>query len=96
MTWVDGIGMPAGAANVDQAYQFINYILTPEMGGAFSNATGYNSCVAGAEAHLAEENQRIFKEVYPPEVLENLWWWQAEPPWMAPMQGQYAEQITNA
>lgn len=96
ITWVDGIAMPSGAENVDQAYEFINFILTPEMGGAFANATGYNSCVAGAEEHLAEANKQIFKEIYTPEVLDNLWWWQAEPPWMAPLQGQYAEQITNA
>lgn len=96
ITWVDGIAMPSGAENTDQAYAFINFILTPERGGAFANATGYNSCVAGAEEHLAEANKEIFKEVYPPEVLDNLWWWQAEPPWMAPLQGQHAEQITNA
>ena len=96
ITWVDGIAMPSGAENIDQAIAFINYILTPENGGAFANATGYNSCVAGAEEHLAEANKQIFKEVYPPEVLDNLWWWQAEPPWMAPLQGQHAEQITNA
>jgi spermidine/putrescine transport system substrate-binding protein len=96
ITWVDGIGVPSGAANVEQAYEFINFILTPENGGAFSNATGYNSCVAGAEDHLEEANKRIFQEVYTPEVLDNLWWWQAETPWFAPLREQYVEQITNA
>ena len=95
ITWVDGVGMPAGAENIDQAYEFINFLLTPEMGGAFANATGYNSCVAGAEEHLAEANKQIFKEIYTPQVLDNLWWWPAETPWMAPLQGQYAERITN-
>jgi spermidine/putrescine transport system substrate-binding protein len=96
ITWVDGIAMPAGAANVDQAYEFINFILTPENGGAFSNATGYNSCVAGAEDHLAEANKKVFKEVYTEEVLNNLWWWQAETPWFAPLREQFVERITNA
>jgi spermidine/putrescine transport system substrate-binding protein len=96
ITWVDGIAMPAGAANVDQAYEFINFILTPENGGAFSNATGYNSCVAGAEEHLAEANKQVFKEVYTEDVLNNLWWWQAETPWFAPLREQFVERITNA
>ena len=96
ITWVDGIAMPAGAENVEQAYEFINFILSPENGAAFSNNTGYNSCVAGAEEHLNEDNKRIFKEVYTPEVMQNLWWWQAETPWFAPLREQFVERITNA
>jgi len=96
ITWVDGIAIPSGAENLDQAYEFINFILSPENGGAFSNATGYNSCVAGAEDHLAEANKKVFKEVYTPAVLDNLWWWQAETPWFAPLRERYVEQITNA
>ena len=63
---------------------------------AFSNNTGYNSCVAGAEEHLDEDNKKIFKEVYTTEVMQNLWWWQAETPWFAPLREQFVEQITNA
>ena len=96
ITWVDGIAMPSGAENVEQAYEFINFILSPENGAAFSNNTGYNSCVAGAEEHLNEDNKRIFKEVYTPEVMQNLWWWQAETPWFAPLREQFVERITNA
>ena len=58
ITWVDGIAMPSGAENLEQAYEFINFILSPENGGAFSNTTGYNSCVAGAEDHLDEDNKQ--------------------------------------
>jgi spermidine/putrescine transport system substrate-binding protein len=96
ITWVDGIAIPSGAENVEQAYEFINFILSPENGGAFSNATGYNSCVAGAEEHLDEDKKRVFKEVYPPEVMANLWWWQADTPWLAPVRQEYVEKITNA
>jgi spermidine/putrescine transport system substrate-binding protein len=95
ITWVDGIAIPSGAENLDQAYEFINFILSPENGGAFSNATGYNSCVAGAENHLDEDNQRIFKEVYTPEVMQNLWWWPADAPWLPPIRQEYVEKITN-
>ena len=96
ITWVDGIAIPAGAENVEQAYAFINFILSPENGAAFANNTGYNSCVAGAEEHLSDDNKRIFKEVYTPEVMQNLWWWQADTPWFAPIRNEYVEKITNA
>ena len=62
----------------------------------FANNTGYNSCVAGAEEFLSEENKRIFQEVYPQDKLENLWWWQSDTPFFAPLRQEYVEMITNA
>ncbi len=96
ITWMDSIGLPSGAENLDQAYQFINFLLTPEVGGMFANNTGYNSCVKGAEAYLTDANKRIFKDVYPTKALENLWWWQADTPYFAPVSQEYVEKITNA
>ncbi|MFS8664132.1 MAG: extracellular solute-binding protein, partial [Limnochordales bacterium] len=48
--WIDTMAIPSGAANLDQAYAFINFMLTPEIGGMFANNTGYNSAAAGADA----------------------------------------------
>ena len=71
-----------GAENVDQAYEFINFILTPENGGAFSNAHRLQLLRRrGPRTTSPRTNKKIFKEVYTPEVLDNLWWWPAETPW---------------
>ena len=96
ITWVDGCAMPSGVANPEQAYEFLRYIYTPENGAAFANNTGYNSCVNGADAYLKPEIAKVFKEVYTPEVMNNLWWWQADTPWFAPLRDEYVEKITNA
>ena len=50
ITWLDSFGIMREAENVDQAVAFMNFMLTPEVGGMFSNNTGYNSAVAGAAA----------------------------------------------
>ena len=96
ITWMDSMGIPSGVENLEQAHAFINAMLTAEMGAMFANNTGYNSCVAGAEEFLSEENKRIFQEVYPQDKLENLWWWQADTPFFAPLRQEYVEMITNA
>jgi putrescine transport system substrate-binding protein len=45
--WFDLWAMPADAANVDNAYTFLNYMLRPEVLAACTNYTGYaNSSVA--------------------------------------------------
>lgn len=96
MTWMDSIAIPAGAENVDQAYTFINALLTPQMGGMFAANTGYNSCVDGAASHAGEEYAKQFAEIYNAENLANLWWWQADTPYFAPITQEYVDRITNA
>lgn len=96
ITWLDSFGIMREAENVDQAVAFMNFMLTPEVGGMFSNNTGYNSAVAGAAEFASEEFKRQFNEVYTEEVLGNMWWWQAETPFLAPTQNEFSEIITNA
>ncbi len=96
ITWMDSIGMPSGAENVEQGYAFMNAMFDPEMAGLFSQNSGYNSAVAGAADYAGEEYKKQFGEVYNAENLANLWWWQADTPWFAPMRQSYVDKITNA
>ncbi|MCR9255243.1 MAG: substrate-binding domain-containing protein [Alphaproteobacteria bacterium] len=96
ITWMDSMGIPSGAENLDQAYAFINAMLDPMMAGMFSANTGYNSAVAGAADHAGDEYKKQFNAVYNAENLANLWWWQADTPWFAPLRQEYVDQITNA
>lgn len=96
ITWLDSVGMPSGAENLDQAHAFINFLLTPEAGGIFSNNTGYNSAVVGAADHASAEFKKQFNEVYRSDVLGNMWWWQADVPFFAPIRNEFVEIITNA
>lgn len=95
--WIDTMGIPSGAANLDQAYAFINFMLTPEIGGMFANNTGYNSAAAGADAHLNDDMKAAYKMAYPaPEAVDNLWWWPAQTPFFASLRSEYVEKLTNA
>lgn len=97
MTWMDSIGIPSGAENIEQAYAFINAQFTPEMGGLMSKNTGYNSAVDGAADHAGEVYERQFGEVYNADNLANLWWWQVDRPWtMTGAIQKYVDRITNA
>ncbi|MDF1748892.1 MAG: extracellular solute-binding protein [Alphaproteobacteria bacterium] len=96
ITWMDSMGVTSGAANVDQAYAFINAMLEPEMAGMFAMNTGYNSAVKGAAEFAGAEYQKQFNEVYSDEALANLWWWQADTPYFAALRQEYVEKITNS
>ena len=96
ITWLDSFGMLKQAPNRDQAIAFMNFMLTPEVGGMFANNTGYNSAVAGAADHASDEFKKQFNEVYTADVLGNMWWWQADTPFFAPIRNEMVEVITNA
>ncbi|GMG83615.1 extracellular solute-binding protein [Paralimibaculum aggregatum] len=96
ITWLDSFGILRESENKEQAVAFMNFMLQPEVGGMFANNTGYNSAVAGSAEYASEEFKRQFNEVYTPEVLSNMWWWQADTPFFAPIRNEFVEIITNA
>ena len=96
ITWMDSIAMPTGAENIEQAYAFINAMYEPKLAGLFVKNTGYNSACVGADKFAGEQYANTFKEIYTPKALANLWWWQADTPWFAPLRQVYVDKITNA
>ncbi|MEO1089763.1 MAG: extracellular solute-binding protein [Pseudomonadota bacterium] len=96
ITWIDGIAIAAGAENLDQTYELINFLLKPAMAGDFSSRLGYNTVVKGAADNASEEYKKQYNEVYDEQTLANLWWWQADTPFFAPVRQEFVEQITNA
>ena len=94
LAWTDTLAMPAGAANLEQAYALANYLYKPEVGAAFSNASGYNSCAAGADRFLNDNAKAAFAMAYPNDAIEKLWWWPMMPAYFAGVRGEYAEKLT--
>jgi spermidine/putrescine transport system substrate-binding protein len=93
--WMDTVAVPSGAANVDQAYELINFLMTPEIGGMFANNTGYNSAAVGSADHLTAASKDAFAFAYPGDAIENLWWWPMFTPWFSAVRQEYSEKLTN-
>jgi len=95
--WIDTMGIPSGAANVEQAYALINFLLRPEIGGMFANNTGYNSAAVGASEHMAPDAKAAFEMAYPEEAaIDGLWWWPAQTSFFGEIRAEYVEKLTNA
>ncbi|VAW13206.1 Spermidine/putrescine import ABC transporter substrate-binding protein PotD (TC 3.A.1.11.1) [hydrothermal vent metagenome] len=92
--WMDTMAIPSGATNVDEAYELINFLMTPEIGGMFANNTGYNSAAVGSAAFLNDASKEAFKIAYPEGAIENLWWWPMSTPWFSSVRQEYVEKMT--
>ena len=53
--WFDTMAIPKGAANVDEAHEFINYIETPEVHAAITNTMFYPNANKTAREHVVKE-----------------------------------------
>jgi spermidine/putrescine transport system substrate-binding protein len=96
ITWIDGLSMPKAAKNVDQIYEFINYLHTPEVAAQLAEGSGYNPVVKGADAMLSAEAKKSFQEAYPGDALKNLWNRPPESSWLGDLKLEYADKFKSA
>ncbi|MBZ8132141.1 extracellular solute-binding protein [Afifella sp. IM 167] len=97
LAWTDTMAIPAGAENVDQAYEVMNFLMQPEIGAMFANNTGYNSAAVGTAEYLKDDLKAAFQMAYPDQAaIDNLWWWPAQTDFFATLRSEYSEKLTNA
>ncbi len=71
--WFDTMAIPKGAANVDEAHAFINYIETPKVHAAITNTMFYPNANKEARQYVVKDvadNPMIYP---PPEVAKTLY-----------------------
>ena len=96
IVWLDGVSLMKKAKNIEQAYEFVNYLHTPEVSAQVSDGSNYNPVVTGADALTSEAFKKNFQEAYPGDALDRVWPWPAEPSWYAEIRSQYVDQFTAA
>ncbi len=95
LTWMDSMGIPAGAENIEQAYAWINWYYSPGAGAMHANASGYNSCAKGADKLLKPEMKTFFSMAYP-NGAEDLWWYPTEPAWFVSVRNEFRDRFLAA
>ncbi|MGY6547418.1 MAG: extracellular solute-binding protein [Roseinatronobacter sp.] len=96
LAWMEGLSIPMGATNLDEAYAFINWFNTPEAGAMFTNATSINSVAVGAEDLLSQEARDFFAAAYPGDALEKLWWWPIQESWYIARRNEFQDRFLSA
>ncbi|KRG69854.1 polyamine ABC transporter substrate-binding protein [Pseudoxanthomonas dokdonensis] len=67
--WFDMLAIPKDAKHVDQAYAFINYLLTPEVAAANTNFVTYPNPIPASKP-LVDESIRNDPTIYPPADVD--------------------------
>ncbi len=96
IVWLDGLSLMKSAKNLDQVYEFVNYLHTPEVSAQIAEGSGYNPVVTGADALTSDVFKKNFNDAFPGDALDHVWPWPAEPAWYAEIRSQYVDQFTAA
>ena len=96
IVWLDGLSLMKSAKNTEQAYEFVNYLHTPEVSAQVSDGSNYNPVVTGGDALTSDAFKKNFQEAYPGDSLDHVWPWPAEPGWYAELRSTYVDQFTAA
>ena len=96
LAWMEGLSIPAGAENLDNAYAFINWFLTPEAGAMYTNATSINSTAVGSADLLSDQAKAFFAAAYPGDALDKLWWWPIQESWYVTKRNEYQDRFLSA
>ncbi|MDF3153880.1 extracellular solute-binding protein [Mesorhizobium sp. XAP10] len=95
-SWIDGLSVVAASKNVEQAYEFLKFLYTPEVSAMVAEGSGYNGVMKGADAFLSAETKKSFAEAYPEDALSKLWSRPEEPGWYGAARNEYAEKFKAA
>ena len=94
--WLDGFSLPVGATNVDQAYELVKACYDPENAALQASLSGYNPTVENADNYLKEDAKEAFRDAYPGDALDRLWWWPTEPQWYADLRTGFRDRFIAA
>ncbi len=69
LLWSDMLGIPKDAENIDEAYQFINFLMRPDIAAANTNAIWYPNPITASLENIDEEIKSD-ESIYPPEDVK--------------------------
>jgi spermidine/putrescine transport system substrate-binding protein len=96
LAWMEGLSIPVGAENLDQAYAFINWFYTPDAGAMYTTKSGIASASVGAEDKLGAVWKDFVTEAYPADALDKLWWWPVQDPAYVAIRNEYQDRFLSA
>lgn len=94
--WIDTSCISAGAENIEGAYKWINFCMTPERAGHLIEKGGFLSAVKGSTAYLPQEQKNLIEASFPLEAIANINWYPAIPAYVNEMRAAAEEKLKAA
>ncbi|SFG93189.1 spermidine/putrescine transport system substrate-binding protein [Desulfotomaculum arcticum] len=94
--WIDTYAISAGAKNIAEAYDWINFTMNAQWGGQISSEGGFLSAAKGFMDYLPKEQSQMVKESFPPETIANIKWYPSQNEWNVKKNSEVVEKLKAA
>jgi spermidine/putrescine transport system substrate-binding protein len=94
--WVDGMSLLKSSQNVHAAHAFVEYVTRPEVAGGALTEHGYNTFILGATQFASARYSESFRNAYPEDALQKLWFTPTRPNWAVELENEYVNRFKAA
>ncbi len=94
--WIDTFALPAKGKADDAAYDWINFVMRPEVSALITESSGQFTASQGADEFASDELKARFQASFPPEAIDNIKWYPPVPAGLEAIEGGVLDRIKAA
>ncbi|WP_394356570.1 extracellular solute-binding protein [Sedimentitalea todarodis] len=94
--WIDTFVLPAKGKADDAAYDWINFVMRPEVSAMITEAAGNFTASQGADQFASDELKARFQESFPPAAIDNIKWYPPVPAGLEAIEGGILDRVKAA
>ena len=94
--WIDTFVLPAKGQADDVAYEWINFVMQPEIAAKITAAAGNFTASAGADAYAEDSLKAKYQTSFPQEAIDNIKWYPPVPAGLEAIEGSVLDRVQAA
>ncbi|MGK7755348.1 MULTISPECIES: extracellular solute-binding protein [unclassified Roseovarius] len=94
--WIDTFVLPAKGQADDVAYEWINFVMQPEVSAKITAAAGNFTASAGADEYAEDALKAKYQDSFPPEAVDNIKWYPPVPAGLEAIEGEVLDRVQAA
>lgn len=94
--WIDTFAIPRRSENEDAAYQWINFVMQPEIAARITNASGNFTASRAADEFVKADLRDAYRASFDEQAINNIKWYPPVPPGLETMEGQVLDRVQAA
>ncbi|TNF17296.1 MAG: extracellular solute-binding protein [Rhodobacteraceae bacterium] len=94
--WIDTFVLPAKGQADEAAYDWINFVMQPEIAAKITAAAGNFTASAGADEYAEDALKAKYQASFPQEAIDNIKWYPPVPAGLESIEGEVLDRVQAA
>ena len=94
--WIDTFVLPAKGQSDAAAYDWINFVMRPEIAAMITDAAGNFTASKGADEYVSADLKARYQASFPPEAVDNIKWYPPVPAGLEVIEGGVLDRVKAA